>query len=88
MTLIEPKIDELLEESNNDPFLLCSVASHRANDINDMLCGQRKRAKDKDAEVFDQILASDVKKPLSIAFDEIDHEDVSYDPNTIDLSED
>ena len=44
MSLIEPKIDQLLEETDNDRFLLCAIASRRAHDINDMLRGQRDRA--------------------------------------------
>ena len=44
MTLIEPKMDKLLDETDNDRFLLCSLASKRAHDINDMMRGQRDRA--------------------------------------------
>jgi DNA-directed RNA polymerase subunit omega len=44
MSIIEPKIDVLLEKTDNDRFLLCSLASKRAYDINDMLRGQRDRA--------------------------------------------
>ena len=44
MSIIEPKIDVLLEKTDNDRFLLCALASKRAHDINDMLRGQRDRA--------------------------------------------
>ena len=44
MSLIEPKIDELLERADNDRFLLCTVAAKRARDINDMMRGQRDLA--------------------------------------------
>ena len=71
MTLIEPKMDKLLDETDNDRFLLCSLASKRAHDINDMMRGQRDRASK--------------KKPLSIAFAEIARGDVSYDPESIDV---
>ena len=39
MSIIEPKIDVLLDEADNDRFLLCPLASKRAHDINDMLRG-------------------------------------------------
>ena len=36
MSIIEPKIDVLLDRTDNDRFLLCALASKRAHDINDM----------------------------------------------------
>ena len=84
MSLIEPKIDTLLERTDNDRFLLCSIASHRAHDINDMLRGQRDRALQLDTAV-ESARASN-KKPLSIAFKEIANGDVSYNPETIDVT--
>ena len=44
MSLIDPKIDVLLDQTDNDRFLLCALASKRAHDINDMMRGQRNRA--------------------------------------------
>lgn len=44
MSIIEPKIDVLLDKTDNDRFLLCALASKRAHDINDMMRGQRDRA--------------------------------------------
>ena len=41
MSIIEPKIDVLLDRTDNDRFLLCALASKRAHDINDMMRGQR-----------------------------------------------
>lgn len=41
MSLIDPKIDVLLDQTDNDRFLLCALASKRAHDINDMMRGQR-----------------------------------------------
>ena len=83
MSIIEPKIDVLLEETDNDRFLLCSLASTRAHDINDMLRGQRDRAIQLQTAV--EIARASDKKPLSIAFSEIAREDVSYDPESIDV---
>ena len=83
MSLIEPKIDELLERADNDRFLLCTVAAKRARDINDMMRGQRDRAAAQSLSV--QVARATDKKPLSLAFAEIADGDVSYDPATIDL---
>ena len=83
MSLIEPKIDELLERADNDRFLLCTVAAKRARDINDMMRGQRDRAAAQSLSV--QVARATDKKPLSWAFAEIADGDVSYDPATIDL---
>ena len=83
MSLIEPKIDELLERADNDRFMLCTVAAKRARDINDMMRGQRDRAAAQSLSV--QVARATDKKPLSLAFAEIADGDVSYDPATIDL---
>lgn len=43
MSVIKPEIDTLLEKTDHNPFLLCSVASKRACDINNMMRGQHLR---------------------------------------------
>ncbi|MDO4183105.1 MAG: DNA-directed RNA polymerase subunit omega [Coriobacteriia bacterium] len=83
MSIIEPKIEQLLEETDNDRFLLCSMASKRAHDINDMMRGQRDRAIQLQSAV--EIARANNKKPLSMAFGEIADGDVSYDTSTIDV---
>ena len=40
MSVIKPEIDSLLQKTEQNPFLLCSLASKRACDINNMLHGQ------------------------------------------------
>lgn len=82
MSLIEPKIDELLDRADNDRFLLCSIASKRARDINDMMRGQRDRAVAQQLAV--QVARAADKKPLSLAFEEVCEGDVSYDETTLD----
>ena len=37
MSIIEPNINDLLDNTEYDRFLLCSVASRRAHDINEMM---------------------------------------------------
>ena len=83
MSIIEPKIDELLDRTDNDRFLLCALASKRAHDINDMMRGQRDRAIQLQTAV--EIARAADKKPLTIAFNEVARGDISYDPATIDV---
>lgn len=85
MSLIEPKIDVLLERVDNDRFLLCALASSRAHDINDMLRGQRDRAIQLQTAV--EVAKASNRKPLSIAFEEIASGDISYDASTIKVKE-
>ena len=87
MSIIEPKIDVLLDAADNDRFLLCALASKRAHDINDMMHGQRDRAIALDNAVAVEIAKANNKKPLSVAFAEIARGEVSYDNETIDVSE-
>lgn len=83
MSLIEPKIDDLLDRTDNDRFLLCALASKRAHDINEMMRGQRNRAIQLQTAV--DIARASNRRPLSIAFEEIAKGDVSYSPDTIDI---
>ena len=83
MSIIEPKIDVLLEKTDNDRFLLCSLASKRAHDINDMMRGQRDRALQLQTAI--EIARAVDAKPLSMAFNEVARDEVSYDPASIDV---
>ncbi|WP_304902769.1 DNA-directed RNA polymerase subunit omega [Adlercreutzia caecimuris] len=85
MSIIKPDIDILLEDANNDRFLLCTMASKRAHDINDMMCGQRDRAIQLQSAI--EIARAADAKPLTMAFNEIARKDVSYDPESIDLKD-
>ena len=69
MSIIEPKIDVLLDQTDDDRFLLCALASERAHDINEMMRGQRNRAIQLQTAV--DIAKANNRRPLSIAFDEI-----------------
>lgn len=83
MSIIEPKIDVLLDKTDNDRFLLCALASKRAQDINEMMRGQRNRAIQLQSAVDIARVAN--RHPLSLAFEEIANGDVSYSPDTIDI---
>ena len=85
MSIIDPNINQLLDRTDNDRFLLCTVASKRAHDINDMMRGQRDRAIQLQTAV--EIARANNRKPLSIAFEEIADGDVSYDPDSIKLDQ-
>ena len=82
MSIIEPKIDVLLDKTDNDRFLLCALASKRAQDINEMMRGQRNRAIQLQSAVDIARVAN--RRPLSLAFEDIANGDVSYSPDTID----
>ena len=85
MSIIDPEIDVLLDETDNDRFLLCALASKRAHDINDMMRGQRDRAIQLSSAV--EIAKANHVKALSMAFAEIARGEVSFDPETIDIKE-
>ena len=80
MSIIEPKIDK----TENDRFLLCAVASKRAQDINEMMRGQRNRAIQLQTAV--DIARAANRRPLSLAFDEIANGDVSFAEDSIDAA--
>ena len=84
MSIVEPKINELLDVSENDRFLLCTMAAKRAHDINDMMKGQRNRAVS--SETAKEIALASNVKPLTMAFNEIERGDISYDPKSIDAT--
>ncbi|WP_130812010.1 DNA-directed RNA polymerase subunit omega [Olsenella sp. Marseille-P4559] len=70
MSVIKPEIDTLLESTEHNPFLLCSVASKRACDINNMLRGQHLRVTA--IQDFDDITTiASGKDSVSIAMGEI-----------------
>ena len=84
MSLVEPKINELLDKADNDRFLLCAEASQRAEDINEMMHGQHVRALSVDAAV--ELARANHNRPLSMAFEEIDRGEVEPDPESIDIT--
>ncbi|MCL2757689.1 MAG: DNA-directed RNA polymerase subunit omega [Coriobacteriia bacterium] len=77
MSLMHPSIDDLLEKTENDKYLLCAVASERARDINDMMRGQRDRAIALQSAT--QIAQLAGRKPLSLAMEEIERDEIGYD---------
>ena len=61
MAVTKPEIDDLLAKTDENPFLLCSIASKRACDLNNMIRGMHLRV----AEVqdFDDITRTPYRWP-------------------------
>jgi DNA-directed RNA polymerase subunit omega len=83
MSITRPEIDSLLDKTENNPFLLCSVASKRACDINNMLRGQHLRVTAiQDVDDITTVVSG--KDPISIAMGEIETGVLSYDRDDFD----
>lgn len=78
MSVIKPRIDDLLEKTDNNRFLLASLASKRACDINSMLRGQHSRVLAVQ-DVDDITIALSGADTITMAMDEILDGDISYD---------
>lgn len=71
MAVTEPEIDNLLDKTEHNPFLLCAVASKRACDINNMVRGQHLRVTA--IQDFDDITTVvSGTDSVSVAMEEID----------------
>ena len=77
MSIVEPRIDNLLDKTDGDKYLLCAIASKRSRDINDMMRGQRDRAVA--LQSVNEIAEFAGRKPLSLAMEEIARGEISYD---------
>ena len=78
MSVIKPRIDDLLEKTDNNRFLLASLAAKRACDINNMLRGQHSRfLAAQDIDDITTVLSG--KDTISMAMEEIVDGDISYD---------
>jgi DNA-directed RNA polymerase subunit omega len=85
MSITHPEIDNLLDKTEHNPFLLCSVASKRACDINNMLRGQHLRVMSiQDTDDITTVVSG--KDPISIAMTEIDSGTLSYDQAEFDAA--
>ena len=78
MSVVKPAIDDLLEKTDHNRFLLSSLASQRASDINNMLRGQHARVLSVQ-DVDDITIALSGKDAISMAMEEIVDGDISYD---------
>lgn len=85
MSVTKPEIDTLLEKTELNPFLLCSIASKRACDINDMIRGQHLRVL-AIQEVDDITNAASSQDTVALAMDELASGALSYDQEAFDES--
>ena len=77
MSITSPEIDSLLEKTEQNPFLLCAIASKRACDINTMLRGQHLRVTA--IQEFDDITTVvSGEDSISTAMEEIDSGTLSF----------
>ncbi len=83
MSVTKPEIDTLLDKTEHNPYLLCSVASKRACDINNMLRGQHLRVTA--IQPLDDItVAISGKDTVSIAMQEIADDVLGFDRQDFD----
>ena len=85
MSIVEPRIDKLLEKTEEDKYLLCALSSKRSRDINYMMRGQRDRAVA--LQSVSEIAEFAGRKPLSLAMEEIARGEVSYDKAAFEADE-
>ena len=78
MSVVKPPIDDLLEKTDNNRFLLASIASKRACDINSMIRSQHNRVLAVQ-DVDDITISVSGEDTISMAMDEIIDGDISYD---------
>ncbi|MDJ1121411.1 DNA-directed RNA polymerase subunit omega [Olsenella sp. YH-ols2217] len=84
MSITKPQIDDLLAKTEENPFLLCSIASKRACDINNMLRGQHLRvAAVQDVDDITTVVSG--KDPISIAMNELEDGTLGYDAAEFDV---
>ncbi len=77
MSVIKPEIDSLLAQTEHNPFLLCTLASKRACDINNMVRGQHLRVT-AIQETDDITTVVSGKDSVSIAMKEIEDGTLSF----------
>lgn len=83
MSITKPQIDDLLNKTEENPFLLCSMASKRAADINNMLRGQHLRVTAvQDIDDITTVLSG--KDSITTAMTEIEDGTLSYDQEEFD----
>lgn len=78
MSVVKPRIDDLLEKTDENRFLLAALASKRACDINSMLRGQHNRVLAVQ-DLDDITIAMSGKDTISMAMEEIENGNISYD---------
>ncbi len=78
MSIVKPEINKLLDEAQNNPFLLCTLASKRACDINNMIRSQHLRVTAVQ-EVDDITIMAAGKDSVTTAMNEIADGELTFD---------
>ncbi len=78
MSVVKPNIDDLLDKTDNNRFLLASLASKRACDINSMLREQHSRVLAVQ-DIDDITIALSGKDTISMAMEELVDGSISYE---------
>ena len=78
MSVVKHPIDDLLDKTDNNRFLLASLASKRACDINSMIRSQHNRVLSVQ-DVDDITISVSGEDTISMAMNEIIDGDISYD---------
>lgn len=78
MSVVKPNIDDLLDKTDNNRFLLASLASKRACDINSMLREQHSRVLAVQ-DIDDITIAMSGKDTISMAMEEIVDGNISFE---------
>lgn len=78
MSVVKPPIDDLLDKTDNNRFLLASLASKRACDISSMIRSQHNRVLSVQ-DVDDITISVSGEDTISMAMNEIIDGDISYD---------
>lgn len=78
MSVVKPNIDDLLDKTDNNRFLLASLASKRACDINCMLREQHSRVLAVQ-DIDDITIALSGKDTISMAMEELVDGSISYE---------
>ena len=78
MSVIKPPIDDLLEKTDHNRFLLASLATKRACDINSMIRGKHSRVLAAQG-VDDITIMLSGKDAISMSMEEIENGAISYD---------
>ena len=76
MSIIDQHIDKLLDQTDNDRYLLCAITAKRARDINDMMRGQKNRALA--LQTVAELSQFSQAKPLSLAMEEVERGDLGF----------
>ena len=87
MSVVKPEIDGLLERTEQNPFLLSTIAAKRARDINNMVRSVANRAENSEdvpMSVLNEAVRLAGKSSVTKAMEEINNGTIGYDKEALD----